>query len=165
MIKIPLYQITDEHAIQAANLAWVGMKITWVITRRDPKRGVWMDGEGSCGIKYYFRLNEYGCIYSSTIFPPEKDETKPKVIEHNIGGAVCNINDGVPYILILDFLRYCGYDLPYSYSQHDLVNPRMTELENALIEIQSMLPANPSLALTRQIKDIVDAIKLPVIYE
>lgn len=111
LILIPIHKITDEHVIEIANLAWVGRKIDWTITRRD-KNGVWMDGKSvhNSWQKYYFRMDEYGeltCQYFIV------DEEETKTFDHNIGRCVDDIRRGIPYILILDRLRELGYAIQY----------------------------------------------------
>ena len=111
LVLIPLSRITDKHAVKAANMAFKFGNFNWVIDKRD-KTGVWMSAVNSVGIKYYFRLNEYGEIYSSITFP-EDEKHKKVTCDNNIGGVGSNIENGIPYIHVLDFLRSKGYAVQY----------------------------------------------------
>jgi hypothetical protein len=113
-IKPILNQIgdmTDEQVFILANIAFGNTKaITWTISRKD-KSGFWLDGiDQKLGIKYYFRINDYFEIFSSTIFP-ETEKEKAKKFDHNLGGIVAWWADGVPYAVLTKQLTDWEFDV------------------------------------------------------
>lgn len=102
----PISSISDDEAIEVADMAYLTGKKRWTITKRD-KTGVWMNGVDHLEIGYYFRLNEYGEIHSSSTFGPGE------TVDNNIGRVGTSCNNGVSYINIVDYLRGKGFALPF----------------------------------------------------
>lgn len=113
LLLTPLSSISDEHAIEIAQLCWLGglgRNTDFKVIKRDDF-AVWVEGYCRLGIKRYMCFNKYGGITTQSTFPA--DEKEPlSTLDHNIGSIQSSARDGAPYQMIFQYLKSKGYDVP-----------------------------------------------------
>lgn len=112
LILKPIESITDEHVQQVARLAHQVVGDFKIVRSEGGSFLVHAECETSV-VTYHISINELCCINANYFFLETSHEKESRE-KANIGEITNTSKRPVPYIAITDYLRECGYAIPFN---------------------------------------------------
>lgn len=111
--------ITQDEAVEFANLLFAPIKINWDTYKNLEKDGFWVMGTDKIGTRYYCRVNKYFEIHEKTIVSTtDKDgATSQKEYSGHLGKIGLSWSEGLPYINVVDWFLQKGFNVFAEYYQ------------------------------------------------